>query len=426
MKRVLQILLLLFVFYYTIQLVFDLFDKGYEKTYTRITDDKEVTIKEVYQANKKNERDNYFFEIKVDDTIFYLKIYDDFKKMKNIITDIKYLNSEDYKCILPIFKNEGIITDIICKNNNLTTYYSNIKDINKTVDNFANSIEGYNVGNWLDDVTETTKNGNVFVYGENIIKNLYLGLTSYKGIYNINDQVSKNIIGIDLFKNDVYSSVISTQINNKYLVANYNSNYEFTEFYLTDLTSKEYEKISGNHKISFNSYIQGVIENNVYLIDIDNKKQYQIDVNSKKIIEIGNENTGIKYYNNGNCENRSIFDAINSKLIFTEKNIDASTFTNHYERIDLIGGKSSGYYYLYEKSENKYKVYKSYVEMPNQRIYLFSVPNIDKIKYVNDIIILVDGSFVKIYSENFGMKNIIKYDELNFNNNINIYAYYKK
>ena len=406
-------------------MLFSFFDKGYEITYTKKVDDKEILIKEVYQANKKNEKDNYFFEIKVDEDAFYLKIYDDFKKMKNIITDIKYLNSGNYKCILPIFKNEAIITDIICKNSDITTYYHNMIGVDKNVDNFVSSIEEYDVNNWLDTAKNTTNNGNVFIYEDNIIKNLYLGLTSYKGIYNINDNVSKNVISIDLFKNDVYSSALSAQINNKYLVANYNSNYEFTDFYLTDLTSKDYEKISSNNRISFNSYIQGVVGSNVYLIDIDNKKQYKIDVDSKSIIEIGNENSGIQYYNAGVWEDKNIFDAINSRLIFQEKNIDTSIFVHNYEKVDLIGGEKTGYYYLYERSENKYNVYKSYVENPNNPIYLFSVQNIDKIKYIDDMIILIDGNFVKIYSEKFGMKNVVKYDELGFNNSINIYAYYK-
>lgn len=425
MKRVLQILILLFVFYYAIQLIFTFVDKGYETTYIKKVGDKEISIKEIYSANQKNERDNYFFEITVDSNKFYIKTYENFKKIKNVISDVEYAKIGGYTCILPIYKGDKQLTDMICQNDQITTYYYNIKGINTQLDNFARSITKYNSSNWEDHKKETTKLENVYIYGDNLDSNLYIGLTSYNGLYNINDRLSKKIINMELFTNDIYNQKISTQVNNYYLVADYNEGYEFNKFHLVDLTEKESETITGKNKISLNSYFQGVIGNSAYLIDIDNKKQYEIDIKSKKIIEITGENSQIKFYNNGEWENRSIYETIKAEEKFINHNIDLTEFNNQYDRIDQIGGNKSGYYYLYQKNGTDYNVYKAYIEQPNKPIFLFKTSNIDSIKYIDDCVLFTDKNFVKIYSEDNGIKNLIRYDELEFNKNLKIFGYYK-
>lgn len=424
MKRILQILIVLFVFYYIIQIVFHFIDKGYEITYELNAENKKFDITEIYTANQKNEQDNYYLEISVENTKFYVKIYENLRKSKNIIKEIKYIDSGNYKCVLPIFKDDKILTDIICKNSQLTTNYQNIKGIDVNIDAFANNIEGYN-DKFVDSANESSNRDNIYIYEDNIIDELFLGLTSYNGLYNINNLLSKSIAEIDVFNDDVYSSKINTQIKNFYLVANYNSNYEFTKFYLINLLTKEYDEIDSKNKISFNSYIQGTVGNSVYLIDIDNKKQYEIDVKTKKVIEVGNENSGVKTYNSGTWENKPIVQALQTELKFTENNIDAQIFSKQYYRIDKVGGENSGYYYLYENTDNGYNVYKAYTEQPNEPILLLKINDINRIKYVNNQIIYIDKNIVKIYNEQNGIKRLIRYDELEFNKNLNIFAYYK-
>ena len=141
MKKVVQLLVLLFIFYYLIQFIFHFFDKGYEINYTKNVDDKEINIKEVYSSNKKNERDNYYLELTVDNKTFNFKLYNNLMKLRNIVEDVKYLNTNTYTCILPIFKGGKVLTDIICQNDKMTTYYHNIKGKNSAVDEFADSIE---------------------------------------------------------------------------------------------------------------------------------------------------------------------------------------------------------------------------------------------------------------------------------------------
>lgn len=426
MKRILQILILLFVFYYIIQIIFDFTNKGYDIQYSKKIDNDEFNIREVYNSNQKNEKDNYYLEISTNNETFYFKTYENLKKSKNIVYDIKYIKTDNYSCILPITKDKKLISDILCQNDDSINYYHNIIGFDSKIDEFANSIEEYNVNNWVDSDTETSNLGNVFVYRNNVGNNLYLGLTSYNGLYNINNTVSKGIINVSVFNNDIYNPEISIQINNYYLVADYNEAYEFTQFYLINLLSKEVETIKDKFKISLNSYFLGKDGNSAYLLDIDNKKQYEIDIKSKKITEVGNDSIGVKIYDNGKFENKNIYDVINNKIKFTYSDVDSSLFNEQFYKIDKIGGDKSGYYYLYELSNNGYKVYKSYVEQPNKKIYLFETSRADKVKYINDSVIFIRDNFVNIYNDEYGEKKLIKYNELEFNKNINIYGYYRK
>lgn len=425
MKRLLQILIILFVFYYLFQIILNFFDKGYEVTYTKNSNDKMIYIKEKYSSNVKNEKDNYYLEITVDNSKFAYKTYENLYKMKNIVEDIKYVDNGTYKCILPIFKNKKILFDITCNINGNNTYYHNIKGLDVAIDEFANSIEEYNVNDWVDSAEEAGTIGNIYIYEKNLTDNIYLGLTSYKNIYNIHSTLSKNIVNIPIFKNDPNDQKISAQVANYYLVADYNQTYEFNKFYLVDLLTKDYNEITGKNKISFNSYVQGVVGNSMYLIDLDNKKQYEIDIKTEKIIEMGNESIGIKHYNNGVWEEKKYYDVVNNIEIFTYQNIDYSIFDRQYSKIDRIGGEKSGYYYLYEKNGNGYNIYKSYVEKPNERIFLFTTNSIDNIIYLDNIIVFIENQYVKYYSETTGLRKLIRYDELQFNKNINLVGYYK-
>lgn len=425
MKRLLQILIILFVFYYLFQIILNFIDKGYEENYTKKINDKTFYILEKYSSNKKGEKDNYYLEITVDDNIFVYKTYEDLYKMKNIVDDIKYIDTGNYKCILPIFKNKKLFFDITCANNGNITYYHNIKGVDVVIDEFASSISEYDVKDWVDDADEIKTIGNIYIYEKNLNDNIYLGLTSYRNIYNIHSTLSKNIVSIPIFKNDPNDQKISAQVTNYYLVADYNQTYEFNRFYLVDLLTKDYKEIEGKNRISFNSYVQGVVGNSMYLVDLDNKKQYEVDIKSEKIIEVGNESIGLKYYNNGTWEEKKYYDIVNDLKTFIYQNIDYSLFDKQYVRIDKIGGEESGYFYLYEQGNNAYNVYKSYVEKPNERIFLFTTNNIDNIIYLENLILFIENQYVKYYSETTGLRKLIRYDELQFNKNINLVGYYK-
>lgn len=419
MKKLLELLIFLFVMYILIQVGFRLFSKGHNIEYT-ISTEKEFLIKEKRVQNTKNEIDNYYFEITVDDTTFGIQTYEKLKNMEKVIVDIKYYEDDKYKCILPVAKNDMLFTDMLCKQADTYYWYHSIQGINMQLDAFVASIDFYNVENFKE-TEETIKDDNKVTAYDNFEEGVFVGLEYYKGIYSFNSRTGYK--KKQLFDTDIYTKDISGYVNKYYVVADYNQEYEFHDFYIINLETNEMTKITSNNAISMYSYVQGVVGNSMYIFDIANKKQYEVNVKTKTAVEIGNESSGIKQYENGTWRTTNIYDAINNKLLFNKYSIDTTFNGKTYTKVDKVGNELSGYYYLYEKKNNLYSVYRANVQNPNLVVYLFETNNIDTIVYSKGDIYYKENSYIKYYSDLTGSRKLIKYNEVSFNNSLKFGVY---
>ena len=179
------------------------------------------------------------------------------------------------------------------------------------------------------------------------------------------------------------------------------------------------EKITSNEMISFDSYIQGIVDNKVYLYDKDSKIQYEIDVTKKTIVKYSSND--IHYYKNGEWTTMTIKEA-NDETKFSNAIIDYTD--ENYSRIDKIGEKQ-GYYYLYKKNGQNYDVYRMDSQSKEGLIYLFSTNTIDSICYVNGYVYYVNGDKIQAYHDSFGIRTMVQYSELEFNKNLNFNVYSK-
>ena len=417
MKKIFTMLIALFILYIGIQVAFAFFSKGHEYEYKIFTKDIEYKVKEKMVRKTVGEIDNYYFEIEYDDDVFYYQTLNGFNNSNRVITDIYSYKDDEYNCILPIFKNDTILVDIMCKKDNVVIFYHDLKNINSNLIEFAKNLSslGYDSNRWIDDATSEQSRG-VSIYKDNFIKNHYLSLANYKGVYIIRDNILDNV---DLFSNDNYKQSISTIVNKFYVVADYNSKYRFNKFLIVNLTNGKTDEITFDNDISFDSYIQGVHNDSFYIFDRNNKKQYEVNVSKKNILEVGNEQTGVKIYNGEEVEWINASDAKNKDMVFDEQLID----NQDYNKIYKIGGEHSGFYYLFKQDGNKYKVYRANAQNDNQIIYLFDTTDINRIIYKNDYIYYIDGDTICCFNDINGAKKILKYNELKYNSNLNFNIY---
>ena len=89
------------------------------------------------------------------------------------------------------------------------------------------------------------------------------------------------------------------------------------------------------------------------------------------------------------------------------------------------GNKLSGYYLVYQKVNNVYKVYKVNVQNKDIITYLFTTTDINSIKCNNEYIFFKDSKEIKYFNDLIGVKTLLKYNELEFNNKLNFYVYSK-
>lgn len=389
MIKLIKTLIILIIIYFVISLILTYFKTETQTTYTIKYEKTKLNVIETANFTTNT----YNFKITANNE-FNFQIIQDYKKQEKIITEIYYYNDE-YECIIPIFKNEEILIDMICIKDNFTTYYHNINDekINKFVKNL-------NILN--DEISEETiKLDSIQIYQDNLITSHYISLTNYTGIYKINNEFEN----IKIYDKDQYDHNLSIYIDKYFISPNYNQNYNFNEFLIYDITSSDTKTLKLNDNISYNSYIQGVVDNTIYLFDKENNIQYEI--NENKVTK----NNEIKHYNNGIWETITTKEAKENKQ-FTYAN---ETKENYYQ-VDEINNEL----YLYENINNQINVYK---QTNNQIKFLFQTESIENINYINNYLYFSCKDTIYIYSEKFGIKPILKYSELDFNKNIKLYIY---
>ncbi len=405
MKKLFFMLIILFILYLGIQFAFYWFSGGQENEYKIKNENNIFEIKEI--SNFDN--NSYLYEVKINETLFSFQIFNDYNKDYKVLKDIYYYKDEDYECILPVFKGEKLFTDVMCMNNGYLVYYHNINNDNVT--NFVDGINIYDEKQFKDNANSEIKEG-ITIYKDNLVENHYLSFTNYKGIYNINSKFDYSIYNVTLFKNDVYNQKLGIFVNNYYVVADYNEKDSFNKINVIDLVSLKTSTIVSNKSISLDSYIQGIVDNKIYLYDKENNIQYEIDPSKETIIKLSNE---IKYYN-GTWSTMSVKEAKEEKKFIVDT-VDYDD--NQYEKID----QTDSYYYLYKKNGTKYDCYRINKQNKSGLIYLFTTDSLELINYVGNYVYFINDNDVYVFNDLFGIKKIINYKEIEFNKNIKFYVF---
>ena len=177
-------------------------------------------------------------------------------------------------------------------------------------------------------------------------------------------------------------------------------------------------------KISYNSKIIGSVDDSVYIIDYDNKKEYEINTKKESIKEIGNKDIGYKIYNCFKQEDVSSQEILSKDyLIPTCSEVKTN---NDYERIDLVGGSNSGYYYYYQNTIDGYKVYRANVQNKKQKLYITTLDNINNIQYSKEYIYYIKNNQINYYSDYTGIRTLMENSEFEFNDSLNYHLYAKE
>lgn len=425
MKRLLGMLVILCMFYFIIQVGFKYFGSGHTVNYEIKGNNYLVEVREKATLNTKGENDSYYFTFKVNNRVFPFLTYQTFGRNDRVVKNVEYFKNDNYECIYPIFKKEEQVTDILCYSGDILYNYHDLQNKSGELQKFAKDMEeyGYDFTHWVDDIGKeiSDENGPLVIYPKNIADNHYVGIDNYTGIYLINNYLKdKNLYNIKIFSNDSYEKIIDARASRYYITTDYGSTYDFNVFHVVDLVYNTQKTIKYHSSISFNSYIQGSIDDDVYLFDRNSKKQYRINPKTETIVEVGNEQTGIKYYNLGKWENRKAVEAVNSTLYFNLYTVESE----EYERVDKVGNELSGYYYYYKKNGNEYQVYRSTIKDKDIKMYLFTTTNVNEINYLRDYIYYKEGDYLRYYQDMTGIRTIAYNKEFEFNNSLHYYTYY--
>ena len=112
----------------------------------------------------------------------------------------------------------------------------------------------------------------------------------------------------------------------------------------------------------------------------------------------------------------SLTEALEGKLFRNYYTNDIKGYT----KVDKVGN----YYYIYEKENDYYNVYRADIQNKKLKTYLFKTTDLNSIIYLENTIYYINGNTLYYYT-NYGERKVIKNTELDFNKDIS-FGVYKK
>lgn len=396
MKKLLKRIIFIIVMIIIINAILSIFKKSHVVNYSIKNNKINVNINETYK-NKK-----YYFVIKANDKKFSFSYDNRFNKRKRVVKDIIVSKEDDMLCIFPILSNDNYYGTICNKDNVLYngSYFSklNIDDILQKR-NLKTSKKRV-----IKDIQEAK------VYLSNIPDDTYIYVWKYNGFITINNE---DVQTLDIFSNDTYINKLGIKVDKYYILPNYDEKYEYKKLFIINMTNNRIKELVFDKKdVITNDYVNnGIINNKLYLFDVDNYVQYEINPKKNKYKKVGNKKDGFVFYDKEKVK-VNYFD-LKNKQTFNYYSIEE---LNDYQNI--INDFDS-YYYV---NNDDVILYNATLK---EKMYLFHFEEVNSLFSNSSDLYFISGNTLYRYNLLEGLSKILVYDELLFNKT-NRYSIYKK
>ena len=411
MKKFLTLVVLFIIIFLGYQFFIPFFSDGHDVEYEVETSGKKFLVKENFNYRKKTgeheDTTNFYFEVTVDDEMFSFKITDNYGRNKNIIKNIHYYEDDRVICIAPFDRKNEPIIKILCKMDGILYNYQTSS--NSELESFVDSLTTYGYQREeliFPQIREKLGDNNLY----NTMNDIHqLILWNQNGIYVADkDKVEK----IEIFLRNHYDNPLGRVVGDYYFLPNYDRKFVFENIYLVHLDSLVSKSVKLKNDVSYNAYIQGIVDKDLYFYDKEHKKQYLIDTSAKKM-ELFTEEKN--FYNN-----------YKFTKIETEKFDDELTFNNDfiipeefdkiiYTKVDKVLGDTDGYYYVYEESGDFTSIYRADSINPENLKLIITEIEFKEAVYIDDYVYFIAAEKLYSYHDKTGKVKIINNFEFNFN-----------
>ena len=392
-KKIVLVIFLLTLVYFGYRILI----KEHEVSYTI---DK-YNIKEHFYINK-----NHYYDLIIskDKLNYTYTLNKNLSKEKRIIKSIKTYKSNNLICIIPIYK-ENIELNVYCNLDNeevsidylINSYNNDFKIIKKKIKKYK--IQYPSTSNVYKKYKKNT------IFQNNILDDYNYYIWNYKGVIELNN---KEIRYQKVLNYDLYDNIMATSIDRYYVIFENTNVNGIKNIYYYDSKNNKLNVFVLKEKLSKDSYINGVVNNIIYVTDRKVKKEYKVDIYKQTITQIDDNINYIVYENNNKKE-------VSKSDFFMKDQYFDSTYTVD-NKI-----KVNNYYYYYKNN----RIYKSLDTNKKHSKLLLELDDIKEWKVYGDIVIIIAKDTIYQYTEKEGLRRIVKSNELKYNYK-NIYKIGKK
>lgn len=327
----------------------------------------EFNITENYSKTDKV----YFFKITYEEQTFSLMSSIKYQRKNKIIKEIEPYTEGETTCLKVMSEDTTLST--VCTQNSeqidshlITDYLKEQLEINEESENVHYENDKYKIYNNEHELLIWQYKG--FDYFENNLKD-----------HNF----------LELFSKDIYSVPLTAIINDYLFIPDYEQNYVFNKAFVINLKKQKIEEWELDYDISYDSYILGVNEKSIYLVDKKSKIEYELVPHKQKMRIVGTVNKKGIIYQNGKAEKVSLTKLVNENQKFTYKH----KINYHLEDGTL--------YKTYLEDDNKIKI-------SNEKVDKIILTREDDIYYLSK-------DTIYKYNEIKKERKLIEYSELEFN-----------
>lgn len=389
-KKQIKIIIILFLLIIPILFLRKVFIREYDIIYEK----NKYIINEIYKY--KDKTDTYEINIKNKNQELTYILNNNFNKNKKIIKNLKVYKENNLTCILPIYTKK-IENKLYCLKDNIQVSNYYLKD-NDSYKKILKKAKNYKIKTYSEN-KKTSTYKKVQVYDNNISREDLFTIWDYKGISIIEKDKKSYIKFLDY---DLYDD-IKTIIYDKYFVLFENNHVDgIKNIHYYDLEKDKLKIYNPEIVISKDFYINGVVDNLIYVTDNKTKKEYTINLKKEEITQINKANEYLTYYDN-EFKSLTKSDFFMETQIFNNKKVIDKKISNE-EHI-----KENNIYYFLENN-NFYRQ-----RINRNKELLFSLDEIKEWKIISDKIIIISEDTLYLYDDNRGLVPIVKSNELNYN-----------
>ena len=344
---------------------------------------------------KENGNHHYDFIIKKNKKTYSYTLNKKVNKVRKIVTNIDEYKENKVSCILVSFKANKKSSLLCLKENKQMSNYAlrNDSDYKVIFKKVEKKLESY------EESDEVTKFKKLKVYKDNILDGYNYYIWSYSGLYVINN---KDINYYKFLDYDLYDNIMAVATKRYYVLFENSSVNGIDTIYYYDSKKKKVNTWKLEQKIDKDSYINGVYKDIIYVTDKKKKVQYSFNIKKEEKLLVGNEEKEYIKYVNFEKELFNKSDFLMKEQYFNDISDNGKMYHNNH--------------YVYSNNGNTF-----YMEMDEgSRILAFNLDKVTNWENVGRDIILLRENTIYLYNEEVGLRKIISYDELKYNN-INIY-----